>query len=56
MERSELLKKIITKACAIIKKSATLSASEYRALNSLSSRKVVSRGARSLIRKIAEGL
>ncbi len=54
MERAELLAKIVTKACAIIKASATLSASEYRELNLLSSRKIVSRGARNLIRKTAE--
>ncbi len=56
MERAELLTKIVTKACAIIKAKATLSASEYRALNLLSSRKVVSRGARSLIHKVAKEL
>ena len=56
MERIELLARIVIKACAIIKANATLSASEYRTLNSLSSRKAVSRGARSLIHKIVEKL
>ena len=56
MERIELLARIVTKACAIIKVSAILSASEYRALNLLSDRKAISRGARSFIRKVAEKL
>ncbi len=56
MERTELTTRIVAKAWAIIKASATLSASEYRALNLLSSRKAVSKGARNLICKVAEKL
>ena len=56
MERTELLTRMIERACSIIKNNATLSASEYRELNSLSGRRAVRSGAKALIRKIASNI